>query len=100
MEVNLPLVDKLATLAKLKFDDTEKEAIRADLSKILGFMEKLDELDTTGVKPLVYISDAVNVLREDTVLQNTTREQALLNAPNQDGVYFKVPKVINKVSHE
>jgi aspartyl-tRNA(Asn)/glutamyl-tRNA(Gln) amidotransferase subunit C len=100
MEVNLPLVDKLATLAKLKFDDVEKEAIRADLSKILGFMEKLDELDTTGVKPLVYISDAVNMLREDSVLQNTTREQSLQNAPDQDGVYFKIPKVINKESHE
>lgn len=96
----MPLVDKLAALAKLKFENTEKEAIRADLEKILGFIEKLDELDTTGVKPLVYISDAVNVLREDTVVQNTPREQALQNAPDHDGVYFKVPKVINKGSHE
>lgn len=100
MEVNLPLVDKLANLAKLKFDDVEKEAIRADLSKILGFIEKLDELDTTGVKPLVYISDAENVLRDDTVVQETSREQLLRNAPNQDGVYIKIPKVINKENHE
>ncbi len=96
MEVNSSLVDKLATLAKLKFDADEKEAIRTDLEKILGFMQKLDELDTTGVKPLVYISDAVNVLREDVVVQNTPREAALLNAPEQDGTYFHVPKVINK----
>lgn len=100
MEVNLPLVDKLANLAKLKFDAVEKEAIRADLSKILGFIEKLDELDTTGVKPLVYISDAENVLRDDTVVQETSREQLLRNAPDQDDVYIKIPKVINKENHE
>ncbi len=92
----MPLVDKLAALAKLTFEPAEKEAIRADLEKILGFMQKLDELDTTGVQPLVYISDAVNVLREDEVQQTATRAEALQNAPVQDGVYFKVPKVINK----
>lgn len=100
MEVNSSLVDKLAALAKLKFEADEKEAIRADLQKILGFMQKLDELDTTGVKPLVYISDAVNVLREDVVIQDTPRETALQNAPEHDGVYFHVPKVINKAQHE
>ncbi len=100
MEVDLPLVDKLAALAKLQFEPTEKEAIRADLEKILGFMDKLNELDTTGVEPLVYIGDAVNVLREDDVVQTTTRAEALLNAPIQDGTYFKVPKVINRANHE
>jgi len=100
MEVELSLVDKLATLAKLQFEPTEKEAIRADLEKILGFMEKLNELDTTGVEPLVYISDAANVLREDDIIQTTTQQEALLNAPAQDGTYFKVPKVINRVAHE
>lgn len=100
MEVELSLVDKLGALAKLQFEPTEKEAIRADLEKILGFMEKLNELDTTGVEPLVYISDAVNVLREDDIIQTTSRQEALLNAPAQDGTYFKVPKVINRTTHE
>ncbi|CAN5411980.1 Asp-tRNA(Asn)/Glu-tRNA(Gln) amidotransferase subunit GatC [soil metagenome] len=100
MEVELSLVDKLATLAKLKFEPAEKEAIRADLEKILGFMDKLDELDTTGIEPLVYVGDAVNVMREDDVVQTITREEALQNAPMQDGSYFKVPKVINRAHHE
>lgn len=96
MEVDLCLVDKLATLAKLQFESEEKEALRADLEKILGFMEKLNELDTTGVEPLVYISDAVNVLRPDTVIQTTTRTEALQNAPQHTPEYFQVPKVITK----
>ena len=100
MEVELSLVDKLATLAKLRFEPAEKEAIRTDLEKILGFMEKLNELDTTGVEPLVYISDAETVLREDNIVQTITRQEALQNAPAQDGTYFKVPKVINRTTHE
>jgi aspartyl-tRNA(Asn)/glutamyl-tRNA(Gln) amidotransferase subunit C len=51
MEVNDDLVEKLAHLARLKFDDTEKEAIKNDLQKMIRFVEKLNELDTTGIEP-------------------------------------------------
>ena len=96
MEINDQLVDKLANLARLEFDDTEKASIRNDLQRMIGFVEKLNELDLSGVKPLLHVSSEVNVLREDEVKGEITREQAFLNAPKHDGQFFKVPKVIKK----
>ncbi len=96
MEVNDEMVDKLANLAKLQFNASEKQAIKTDLQKMIQFVEKLNELDTTGVEPLLHMSDGVNVLREDEVKGSIAREEALKNAPLQDGVFFKVPKVIKK----
>ncbi|MFZ1372130.1 MAG: Asp-tRNA(Asn)/Glu-tRNA(Gln) amidotransferase subunit GatC [Ferruginibacter sp.] len=96
MEVNDALVDKLAQLARLRFDAVEKEAIRNDLQKMIRFVEKLNELDTNGVMPLLHMSDRVNVLREDEVTGSITTEQGLQNAYNHDHAFFKVPKVIKK----
>jgi len=96
MEIDAKMVDELAHLARLRFGDAEKEAIRADLQKMVAFVEQLKEVDTTGVAPLLHISDAVNVLREDVVNGSITREEALLNSPVQDDTFFKVPKVIRK----
>jgi aspartyl-tRNA(Asn)/glutamyl-tRNA(Gln) amidotransferase subunit C len=96
MEVNDALVDKLSRLARLKFDASEKDEIKKDLEKMITFVEKLNELDTTGVEPLLYMSDEVNVLREDEVKGSITREDALRNAPLHDEQFFKVPKVIRK----
>jgi aspartyl-tRNA(Asn)/glutamyl-tRNA(Gln) amidotransferase subunit C len=96
MEINDALVDKLALLSRLHFNDAEKEAIRNDLQKMIGFIDKLNELDTNGVEPLLHISNNVNVLREDIVSQKTSREEALLNSPVDDKAFFKVPKVIKK----
>ena len=96
MEVNDALVDKLANLARLKFDAAEKEEIKNDLQKMIAFVEKLNELDTTGVEPLLHMTNEVNVLREDEIKGSITREQALKNAPFHDEQFFKVPKVINK----
>jgi aspartyl-tRNA(Asn)/glutamyl-tRNA(Gln) amidotransferase subunit C len=96
MEVNDALVDKLAHLAKLQFDDEQKIEIRNDLQKMIAFVEKLNELDTSGVKPLLHMSDEVNVLREDEIKGSISREDALKNAPLHDGRFFKVPKVIKK----
>lgn len=87
-------VDKIATLAKLEFNDHEKEAMAKDLSKILVFMNKLNELDTTDVAPLIYMTEETNVLRKDEVKQDITQKEALLNAPKKDSDYIKVPKVI------
>ena len=96
MEVNDELVNNIAKLARLEFKDDEKEEIKLDLQKMIAFIEKLNELDTTGVEPLLHMSENVNVLREDEVKGSISREEALLNAPNHDEQFFKVPKVIKK----
>lgn len=96
MQVDDALVEKLAALSMLQFEEAEKEEIKADLQKMIGFIDKLQELDTTGVEPLMHMSDEVNVLREDVVGNMLSREEAFLNAPHHDDHYFKVPKVIKK----
>ncbi len=96
MEINTLLVDQLAHLSRLQFEDSEKESIRTDLEKMVSFVEKLKEVDTTGVLPVLYMGDSVNVLREDRVEGSVTREEALLNSPSRDNQYFTVPKVIKK----
>lgn len=94
MEVNDALVDKLAHLSRLDFNDAEKAEIKQDLQRMIAFVEKLKEADLSGVEPLLHMSPEVNVLREDVVQGSVSREEALRNAPGTDGVYFKVPKVI------
>ena len=96
MDISNELIDKLADLAKLNFEGEEKEKIKADLQKIVGFIDKLGELDTENIEPLIFMSDAVNVLREDVVHQSITHEEALLNAPKKDSDYFRVPKFLDK----
>ena len=96
MEVTDELIDNLSNLARLEFTSTEKAAIRKDLERMIGFVEKLGELDTTGVDPLLHMSPEINVLRDDVPGGSIGREAALSNAPATDGTYFKVPKVIRK----
>lgn len=94
MIVDDVLVDKLANLSKLEFNAVGKEAIKGDLTRILSFMEKLNELDTEGVEPLIYINEEVDVFREDVVHYPITKEEALMNAPIKDADYIKVPKFV------
>jgi aspartyl-tRNA(Asn)/glutamyl-tRNA(Gln) amidotransferase subunit C len=94
MEVTEALFDHIAHLARLQFAPHEKEGLRADMQKMVSFMEQLNALDTTGVAPLLQINQHAQDLRADEVHIAATREAALLNAPDSDGVYFKVPKVI------
>lgn len=96
MEVNDQLVDKLAHLSRLQFTDTEKTGIKNDLQRMIGFVEKLNELDLSGVEPLLHMSPEVNVLREDEIRGSVSRDEALRNAPLHDEQFFKVPKVIKK----
>lgn len=96
MEINDELIDKLAMLSRLQFDETEKASIKNDLGKMIAFVDKLNELDTSGVDPLMHISDNINVLRDDVVIQDFSREEALSNSPLKDEQFFKVPKVISK----
>ena len=96
MEVNDALVEKLANLARLNFDAEGKEAIKKDLQHMIAFADKLNELDTTGVAPLLHMSEQVNILRDDVVQGSISREEAFSNAPVHDEAFFKVPKVIKK----
>ena len=70
--------------------------MKGDLEKILSFVDKLNEIDTKGVEPLIYMSDEVNVLRADEITEETSQEDALKNAPQKDSDYFKVPTVLKK----
>jgi aspartyl-tRNA(Asn)/glutamyl-tRNA(Gln) amidotransferase subunit C len=96
MEVNDTLIDNLSHLARLEFNPAEKDQVRKDLQRMILFVEKLGELDTTGVEPLLHMSPEINVLRDDIPGGSVSRETALANAPATDGTYFKVPKVIRK----
>jgi len=97
MQVDDTLIDKLSRLAMLEFNEEEKEAIKNDLQKMIGFVDKLKELDTTGVEPLLHMSNQINILKEDIPGNMLTREKALQNAPQHDGTYFQVPKMIKKM---
>lgn len=94
--VNKDLVDKIAHLARLEFENEAKEEIMNDMNRMLSFVEKLNELDTEGVEPLIYMSDEVNVMRTDEVKNQVSHKDALKNAPEHDSDYFKVPKFIDK----
>jgi aspartyl-tRNA(Asn)/glutamyl-tRNA(Gln) amidotransferase subunit C len=94
MTIDSETVDKIAHLARLELAETEKQEMIGDMNKILSFMEKLNEIDTSAVEPLVYLSDEVNVFREDVVKQEVTVEDALRNSPKHDDKYFLVAKVI------
>lgn len=94
MEVNEALVDKLAHLSRLYFNETEKAEIKKDLQRMIAFVDKLNELKLDGVEPQLFMSDEVNVLREDEIKGSISRKEALKNAPLHDEQFFKVPKVI------
>ena len=96
MEVNDAMIEKLAKLARLKFNKEEMAEIRSDLQRMITFVEKLNELDTEGVDPLIHMSDNQNILREDIVQGSISREQGLKNAPDSDNLFFRVPKVIKR----
>jgi aspartyl-tRNA(Asn)/glutamyl-tRNA(Gln) amidotransferase subunit C len=96
MKIDKDTVDQIAHLARLEVTEQEREELIADMNEILSFMDKLNEVNTTGVEPLVYMTDEVNVLREDVVKHPVTHQEALQNAPEHDGNFFFVPKVIKK----
>lgn len=96
MQVDDALIDKLSRLAALDFDGSEREEIKADLEKMIGFIDKLKELDTTGIEPLLHMAGEVNVLRDDEPGPMLSQDEALQNAPLHDNGFFLVPKVIKK----
>ena len=96
MEVNNKLIQDIAKLSKLEFNKSSNEKMKKDLKKILAFVDKLNEIDTENIDPLVYLSEEENVLRPDQISKSLTQKQALKNAPQKDSDYFKVPTVLKK----
>jgi aspartyl-tRNA(Asn)/glutamyl-tRNA(Gln) amidotransferase subunit C len=96
MKITDKLIREIAALAKLDFDKRSAEEMKADMEKIIGFVDKLSEVNTDGVEPLIYLSDEVNVLREDEIKAVVSQVEALKNAPDKDSDYFKVPTVLKK----
>ncbi len=84
----------VATLARLSLEPAEIELFTRQLNDILAYVEKLQELDTTGVPPLAHVIPVFNVLRPDTVTPGLEREAALSNAPAKENGAFLVPKII------
>lgn len=96
MEVNIELIDKLSNLARLEIKPEEKDRLRNDMQQMIGFIEKLQELDTTGIEPLMHLTEEINVLRQDEVKGSVSREEGLQNATLKNESFFMVPKVIKK----
>ena len=96
MKIDDAMIEKISRLAYLEFGEDEKERVRRDLQQILNFVEKLNEIDTEDVEPLIYLSDNRDVLREDREYSSITHDEALANAPEKEGPFFKVPKIIKK----
>lgn len=90
------MIDKLAALARLRFNAVEKESIKNDLQKMIKFVQKMDEVDTTGVEPLQHMSDGTNVWREDEIQGSCSQYDALKNSANHNDDFFLVPKIIQK----
>jgi aspartyl-tRNA(Asn)/glutamyl-tRNA(Gln) amidotransferase subunit C len=91
-------VKKVAMLARLELTEAEVEEFTGQLSTILDYMEKMKELDTTGVQPLAHCLPISNVFREDVVKDSLGTEKTLANAPQRDGEFFKVPKILDDSS--
>ena len=94
MPVTIQEVEHVAKLARLEFSPEEKEKFTHQLNKILAYMEKLNELDTSKVEPLSHVIELTNVFREDVVKPSYPAEEMLKNAPKKTEKFFKVPKVI------
>lgn len=96
MELTNDMIRQLADLSRLEFDDADIERLRGDLSRMIGFVEKLQELDTTGIEPVLHMTDNLDILRADVLEPSLDRKRALDLAPDANEQYFFVPKVIKK----
>lgn len=94
-KIDIKTVDEVAHLARLEFNEESKQEILNDMNRMLAFVDKLNEINTDGVEPLIYMTEENNVLREDNPETTIIQKEALKNAPKKDSDYFKVPKVID-----
>ena len=96
IKVDDKLINDLSRLAKLKFDKKSTEKMKTDLETILEFVDAISKVDTNRVEPLIYMSEEINVLRDDKITNKISQQDALKNAPQKDSDYFKVPIVFKK----
>ena len=97
MKIDEATLDRIAELARLDLSDPDaRRSILADMERVITFVEKLNEVDTTGVEPLIFMTEEENVLRADVAEVTITKQDALSNAPVKDSDYFKVPRVVDK----
>ena len=94
MKISREEVQRVALLARLRLTPQEESQLTEQLDHILGYMEKLAELDTSNVEPFSHAVDAVNAMREDIITNRPNADALLANAPDRDATYFKVPKII------
>jgi aspartyl-tRNA(Asn)/glutamyl-tRNA(Gln) amidotransferase subunit C len=94
MKIDIDSIKKIAHLARLEFDEASAEKMSKEMSQILNWAEKLNEVDTQGVEPLTTMSSELNVMREDKVDHQLSHESGMKNAPKKDENYFRVPKVM------
>ena len=95
-KIDIKTVDEIAHLARLEFSDDAKPEMLKDMNRMLAFVDKLNELDTEHVEPLIYLTTEKGEMRDDVVHVTVTQAEALKNAPRKDSDYFKVPKVIDQ----
>ena len=88
-------IEYVGILAKLELSDEEREAAKKDMGRMLDYIDKLGELDTTGVEPMSHIFPVQNVFREDVVTNGDTRDEILKNAPKEKDGMFVVPKTFD-----
>jgi len=87
-------IEDVSLLSRLKLSDTEKELFAGQLHKIIEYTEKLNELDTSCVEPTAHILSMNNIFREDKLRNSLPPDKALQNAPDREGIFYKVPKII------
>ncbi len=94
MKIDRSRVEYVANLARIALTEEEKEKFSEQLGKIIEYVEKLNELDTTDVEPMAHATGLVNVFREDKPTPSLPSQEALENAPDREGNFFRVPKVV------
>ena len=94
MQIDRQLIDYLTTLSQLRLNEEEKQRAAEDLSKIVQYMNKLNEMDTADVEPMLHVFPMKNVFREDVCQPPGDRDALLANAPHQKDGYFKVPRTL------
>ena len=95
-KISLDEVEHVARLARLELSAEEKERMRSQLDAILGYVEKLREVDIAGVEPTTHVVPLVNVMREDEMRPSYPAEAMLANAPDPDGEHVRVPKILEE----
>ncbi len=94
MDIDIKQIEQVATLSRIKLTDEEKDVFREQLTDILGYIEKLNELDTDDVQPMAYATSINNVFREDQQKSSFPRQEILELSPSSANGFFKVPKVL------